>query len=312
MSEKYGFDAVFISERHPLASPNEYGFPPIPALAGIISATNKVLVGTNILVLPFYQPVLLAENLAMLDVMSKGRMILGAAIGYREEELRAYAVPKKERAPRFEEIMEILKGLWTQTPFNFKGKFYELSNIYLNLKPIQKPRPPIWIGAELEPAIRRAALMGDAVLIADTCSIPLLKRKYLRIYYDTLDSIGRDTSKIERPLMRESFVANDRNAAYRIGGTSILQNYRDHWKWGAPQLREEFPNNTFTLADLIPDRLVIGTPQDCIEQIEKHIKELSLTFFLFRLQRPGMKHEDVLSAIKLLGEKVLPYFKDRN
>ena len=114
-------------------------------LAGFATRTTRMLLGTDILVAPFYHPVRLAEDAAMLDMMSGGRLIVGSAIGYKPDEFALYGAELEKRGARFEEQLAIMKALWTQDWVSHKGRYYQIEGT-LEPKPVAKPHPPIWIG----------------------------------------------------------------------------------------------------------------------------------------------------------------------
>src|SRR5262245_10595730 len=137
--EELGFDSVWMEEHHSVV--DHYWPSPITVLGGFATRTSTVTLGTDILVAPFYHPVRLAEDVALLDVMSRGRVVLGAAIGYKPDEFALYGASLAKRGARFEEQLAIVKGLWTQDAFSFTGKHYQVDG-RLQPKPITKPHPP--------------------------------------------------------------------------------------------------------------------------------------------------------------------------
>src|SRR3989442_3405740 len=142
-AEELGFDSVWMEEHHSVT--NHYWPSPLVVLAGFATRTSRLTLGTDILVAAFHNPVRLAEDAAVLDVMSGGRFTLGIAIGYKPDEFALYGVELEKRGARFEEQLAIVKGLWTQETFSFRGTYYRVEGT-LEPKPITKPRPPIWIG----------------------------------------------------------------------------------------------------------------------------------------------------------------------
>lgn len=304
-AEKSGFDSVFVSEHHPNASG---WIPPLMLLAALARETNKVLLGTNIVLLPLYHPVHVYEDVTSLDIFSNGRIILGVAIGFFPEDFESFGISLRERVGRFEEGLDIVRRLGKDDVVTYEGKYFRCNHISRVMKPVGKL--PIWIGAEVAPAIKRAARLGDAWIPADTSSIRLLKKDF-ELYKQALKEAGKDFETLEKPLMRESFVANDAETAQKKAGPIKLEKYRWYWEGGAPQLRAEFANSNFTFDELKKDRFVVGDPDDCIEAIEKHVNELKVNHLIFRIQNLGMPHRDVVESIKLFGEKVIPYFRER-
>ena len=132
----------------------------VPAIA---AATSKIKIGFNSLLLPVLPPYEWAKYLATLDVMSDGRVIFGAAMGWWEEDFAAFGVERKYRGRMFDEQLEAITRLWTEDRTTFEGQFYQLKDMSLEPKPVQKPYPPIWIGGGVK-SIHRAARYGECIL----------------------------------------------------------------------------------------------------------------------------------------------------
>ena len=137
-AEELGFDSVWMEEHHSVT--NHYWPSPLTVLAGFATRTSRMMLGTDIIVAAFHHPVRLAEDVAMLDVMSGGRATLGIAIGYKPDEFALYGVDLEKRGARFEEQLAIIKGLWTQERVSFKGAYYTVEG-RLEPKPVTRPHP---------------------------------------------------------------------------------------------------------------------------------------------------------------------------
>jgi probable F420-dependent oxidoreductase len=136
---------------------------PIPLAAWILSATRRIRVAISVLVVPYRNPVVTAKQLATIDVLSGGRLIVGVGVGWWPEEFEALASPPfAERGAVTDEYLRLMKTLWTEDDPRFEGKYYRVGDITLFPKPVQKPHPPIWVGGHTEPALRRTATLGDA------------------------------------------------------------------------------------------------------------------------------------------------------
>ena len=145
----------------PFQRDNTY-FEPLAALNFLAGCTTQVKLGTHVLILPYRNPVLTAKILATLDVLSGGRLILGAGVGWMEEEFLAMGLDTyAQRGEVTNEYIQIFKELWTSEQPEFHGKHYDISEVGFLPKPVQKPHPPIWVGGHTNPAIRRAATLGD-------------------------------------------------------------------------------------------------------------------------------------------------------
>lgn len=135
---------------------------PVSTLLFAAAVTSRVGLGTSVLVVPQRQPVLLAKQLATLDVLSGGRLIFGAGTGWMKEEFEALNVPFEAHGPRLDDYLEVIRRCWTDDHPTFEGRFYDLPDVGFYPKPLQKPHPPVWVGGWAEGALRRVARFGDA------------------------------------------------------------------------------------------------------------------------------------------------------
>jgi probable F420-dependent oxidoreductase len=142
-------------------SPGMQWLDPIVTLAAVAAATERVALGTSVLVLPYRDPVTLAAELAALDVLSAGRLILGVGAGWMREEFEAIGVPPGERGARTDEHLQVLKTLWTEDPAGFRGRFTSFDNVVLATTPRTEGGPPIWVGGNTDAALRRALRFAD-------------------------------------------------------------------------------------------------------------------------------------------------------
>src|SRR3989454_9595970 len=152
-AEAAGFDSVWLGEPH-----NSRTLYPTPliGLAAIAARTRKVRLGTAVLLLSLYHPLTVAEEAAMVDRISAGRLILGVGAGYAPEEFAAFGYSIKERGSRLEESALLLQRLWTEENVTHHGRHFHLDNVTIAPRPLQHPRPPMWFGAWAETAIHRA------------------------------------------------------------------------------------------------------------------------------------------------------------
>ena len=153
-AEEVGFDSLWVID-HLFDAPPSYRviyMEPLTSLALVVGVTRHIRLGTGILVLPLRDPVLTAKSLANLDVTSEGRLIFGAGVGWDVREFQACQVPKASRGRRMDEMLDIIKGLWTQESFSYQGRYFRLSDVTLIPKPVQRPRPPIWVAGGLVPS----------------------------------------------------------------------------------------------------------------------------------------------------------------
>ena len=158
LAEEVGFESVLVPEHHLM--PDGYLPQPLIMLAAIATRTNRIRLGTGIMHLPERDPIHVAEEIAVLDNLSNGRVSLGVGLNLVAADFRLFGVPMKGAARRFEEQLQILRDVWTQTAYSHSGEFYQYEDITVTPRVLQKPHPPLWIGAMAEPSLKRAGRMG--------------------------------------------------------------------------------------------------------------------------------------------------------
>ena len=191
LARDLGFDSISASQ-HYLAAPFQY-FQPIPLLARIAAESGEMTLFTNILLLPLYNPVDLAEQLATLDIICDGRLVCSVGLGYRDVEYTVFGVERASRISRFEEALTLVKRLWTEDEVSCDGQHFRIDHARMTLKPVQRPRPPVWIAASSTAGIKRAARLGDAWTIAGHATLATLKQQ-VQFYRDTLPPPGEAIS----------------------------------------------------------------------------------------------------------------------
>ncbi len=162
-SESHGFDDVWLSEHHFI----EDGYLPsiLPVAAAIAARTKRIRIASGVLLMPFHNPVRLAEDIAVVDVISGGRFEFGVGVGFKLEEFDSFGVSFKERGSRTNESLDIIRRLLSGETVTYKSDFFNFKNIKVAPEPIQKPHPPIWLGGFTPAALRRAARYGDGFTV---------------------------------------------------------------------------------------------------------------------------------------------------
>lgn len=165
-------------------------------LALLVPVTKTVRLGTSVTIVPYRHPLEMARVVATIDVVSGGRVIFGAGIGWMEEEFRLLGVPFSERAGRTREYVALMKEVWTKETPRFNGKFVRIDyDLYVAPKPLQKPHPPIWVGGESTPALKRVVEFGDGWHIGPV-SLEEIKPRFAELR-TLMDRAGRDYTKLE-------------------------------------------------------------------------------------------------------------------
>lgn len=303
--EELGFDSVWLEEHHGIR--DHYWPSPLLALAGMATRTSRILLGTDIVVLPFYHPVRAAEDAALLDVMSNGRAIFGAAIGYRPPEFELYGVSLDDRGARYVEMLKIIRALWTQDSVDFSGRFY-------TIKGTIEPKParpiPIWLGGWGDLSLKRAAQLGDAWVPGPTANLEKLLAAQIE-YRAALVAAGKDPASVPTPLTREVVIAETREQAWDLAEKYVMVNYRDEYGggWKHPLIGSQDQTPVNQLTALTRDRFVIGNPDDCVQAIRRFAETFGVDHLICRLYFPGMPHEHIMRELGLLSREVFPAFR---
>ena len=276
-----------------------------PFLSRIMAEAPNLRLNFGLVLLSLHKPLDIAEQIATVDVMSGGRVIFGVALGYRDVEYLAFGTTQKERVKRFEENLEAIKRLWTEDAVDMAGSHFTLEGASVGTKPLQKPHPPIWIGANADPAIRRAARLGDCWYVNPHNRIDTIVRQ-VEVYKRALDECGKPFPR-EFPARREVFVASSRAEAIRLCAPFLAAKYRAYDQWGQGKAMPEGDNDLgVAFDDLIRDRFLLGSPDEVAQQMRALHRATGINHLIMSVQWPGMPQSMVLDELHLLAEEVFP------
>lgn len=287
-AERLGLDSLWVSDHLMYTEPNLGVLEALTTLTAVAMKTERVKVGTKVLCTPFRHPALLAKMASTLDMISKGRLILGVGAGWHEKEFKAFNIPFDKRVSRMREAIEVLKTLWINPLTTYKGIFYHLVGAESWPKPLQKPHPPIWIGATGPRMLEIVAELGDGWVTTNQ-SPEQYGHKWETIR-DHARKLGRDASAIEPACYTYSTIATDAEEARRTAEELIL-----------PERRRALSDPSLCIDD-IEQFGIIGGPDEWIKRIEEYVEA-------------GARHVIVkivpfnLDSLRLYGKKVIPYFR---
>lgn len=217
----------------------------------------------------------------------------------------AFGVPLSQRVSRLEEGIEIIRGCWTQERFSYNGRRFQLRDLAVYPKPVQHPHPPIWVGAMADDSIRRAAHYGDAWLTGMTQPLQNILR-HTQIYQAYVDELQRPAHVI---LMRDAWVAETRQRAEEEYGPEVIAAYKYYWQSHSVSFRENRSEAELTLENMASDRLILGSPEEVVGQLQRWIDSTHAEMVIFRLRQAhsgGPPHDNILRAIRLFGDRVPP------
>lgn len=294
LADQLGFDHVWFTEHHFCADGYLPAFQP---LAGAIAArTSRLRISTDIALVPLYHPIRLAEELAVLDQISGGRMELGIGMGYVPEEFRAFGVPIRNRVSMTEEGIQILRLAWGDGPFSFTGKRYELTDVDVHPKPVQPGGPPLWVAAMSEAGARRAARFATNLL-------PQGKRtEVLDPWRDAVRAAGRDPDDHRVGIIRTVYVTDDRERdwpmiraaeRYRMSiYTRFMAETPDTYAWGD--------------AGAIPQSVIVGTADEVTAELQAFVDTYGITDIASSGLPPGIDPDYMAANLERLARDVIP------
>ena len=306
LARAVGFDSIWASQ-HYLSDPFTY-FQPIPTLARLAPEAAGMRLGTGVLLLPLHHPVEIAEQLATLDLICGGRFVFGAGLGYRDVENQAMGLEPRTRVGRLEEGLEVIERLWSGEPVSYVGRHFTLKDVRISMPTLQRPRPPIWLAANGDAGVRRAARLGDAWLMNPHATLGTLVRQQA-LFRETRIALGRPPAG-EIPLVKECYVAPQASAALAEARPYLEPKYVAYARWEQDKALPAGETFALDFAALARDRFIVGDPRGVAEEIARYRERLGVTTMIVRLQWPGLPQEAVLRSIRLLGESVLPRIGD--
>lgn len=295
----FGFFSV---GTHWVIHPFQY-FSIFPWLSRLAAAAPSLTVVSSVVLIPLGHPVDLASRVAAIDVISGGRFRFGCGLGYRALEFDMFDRSRRHRASLFEESLELMIRLWSGERVTHHGRFFTLDDVALSTLPIQRPRPPIWIATNSEPATRRAARMGDAPFWSPFFDLPTLMEH--RVIFEAERSQAGLPPPTEIPIAREYSVGRTHRQAVVDGAAGMAKKwevYAEHGLQGS--LSEDDKKLLDDFDTMAGGTFIIGDPAECADQIELYASELGITHMKLRLQYPGMPHSKVMERIRLTGEVI--------
>ncbi len=275
---------------------------PVPLLARLAAEVEPhIRLVTQIMIAPLYHPVLLAEEIATLDVVTEGRLVFGVGLGYRPEEFGYLDVPFRERAARLEESLQLMKRLWTEDEVDFQGRFWALEGVKPHLAPVQKPHPPIWIGAHSLAGARRAGRFADGYACPPETPFDEIIERYAAVK-EGFEARGKAFGP--QPLRRNVLVADTMEQAVTEYARVAQGRYITYAQRGLDVMAGTDLQQDFAAA--VAGHAVIGTPDDVTKQLTDLVTTLPVDPLLVRPQWPTMDADETIAAIKRLGTQVVP------
>jgi alkanesulfonate monooxygenase SsuD/methylene tetrahydromethanopterin reductase-like flavin-dependent oxidoreductase (luciferase family) len=303
-AEALGFDSVFLVEHH--FTGMDQVSASINLLTYLAAKTSRIRLGTAVVVLPWHNPVLLAEQAATLDLLSGGRFDFGIGRGYRDYEFSGFCIPMEEAEERYQECVAILKkALGTRTRFDHHGKRWHFDNIVVEPSCIQEPHPPMWVGARSESSIREAAA-SDFKLLLDQTSSPKEIGERIACYRAAVEARGQAFDPYSVAVTRAFHLATtpeEREAAHKARASFILGIQQAvERKPGVPR-GVAIPRTYESVRAGTEEHALIGPPEEIVARIQQH-RDLGVEYILM------MDVNWSLPALRTFAREIMPAFRD--
>jgi probable F420-dependent oxidoreductase len=303
--EALGYDSVWVTEHHL----TDDGYLPscLPAAAAIAAVTTRVKIGTCVLLLPLHHPLRVAEDAAVVDILSNGRFIFGPGLGYKLDEFEAYGINRAHRPSLMDESMEIIIRAWTEDRFDYNGRRFRLKDVRLTPKPVQQPRPPIWMAARAEAPIRRAARFADGIIAVGSPDL-------IRVYRQAVSDAGKDPAMATVAVLRSVVISDDPERTW--------SEVREHVRWRGLNYGRwygeagDLPQDVQRLAQLDAGAVDPGGARDALikdpDTVAREIADLErmgVDCVIFFATLPGYPPLKMLPTWEAFARRVLPRFR---
>ncbi len=312
-AETLGFHAAWLAELH---LHRRFSILSAPLLAASAAAqrTHRIRLGIAVNILPLHHPVRLAEEGAVLDVLSHGRLDFGVGRGHPFPGVyESFQIQPGESRARFAEALDILIGAWTSEPFTYHGRFFQIPEIDVVPKPVQRPHPPIFVAAGSPETYAATGQRGLSILVPGHVQPMAALHDNLAMYRQAGREAGHH-DRLRATLLLPVYVAARQRQAEEEPEASVMYYYRVLGELLAGQFPESYQRygesrsrlGTLTYDDIRGQRAIFGEPSYCIERIHQIRETLDVQQLMAWMNIGGMAHDKVLRSMRLFAEHVLP------
>jgi alkanesulfonate monooxygenase SsuD/methylene tetrahydromethanopterin reductase-like flavin-dependent oxidoreductase (luciferase family) len=301
LADEWGLDLVWFSEHHFV----EDGYLPnfVPVAAAAAAATSRIRLSTDIALAPFAHPLRLAEDMAILDQISGGRMELGLGLGYAPHEFAAFGIPRSHRVSYTEECLQILRLAWTGERFSFAGKRHRVDDVRVTPSPVQDGGPPLWLATTSEASVERAVRF-------DTHVLPQGPRQIvLDSWREQTRAAGRDPSQYRVGIIRSCLVTDDPERDWPPVREAERYRMRVYGRFFAEAGMGG--QDAFKDEDRVPQRIVVGDVAHCVDELSRFILEFGLTDVVTWGAAPGMEPAAMTPFVERFAREVVPQVRER-
>ncbi len=317
-AEELGFDRIWLAEHHF----SRYGIlgSPLVFAAAIAQATKRIRIGTAVLVLPFYHPLRLAEECALVDVLSGGRLDIGYGRGYQPKEFAGFGANPAESREVTEETIAIMKLAWTRERFSFKGKHFDINDVEVHPRPLQQPHPPLFMAASSPESFEKAGREGLRILTAPSFTPLNRVTELFEIYVAALAQAGHSSEEFERPILLQTYIGENEQDAlatpepYAMWYQRMLGKLVPGADGKLPAGYESWSKISENIARVTYDEVrehgaVFETSEAAIVKLRRIQDAAGITEFIAWFNFGGIRHEQVLGSMERFAKNVIPAVK---
>ena len=311
-ADKLGFASIWCAEHH--FSTYGYLSRPLQYATHLASVTDRIRVGSAVVVLPLHHPLIVAEEIGTADILSGGRLDVGFGRGYQPYEFERLGLSLDESRERFEESVDIILKAFEGEPFSYQGAHYSFEETSIFPLPIQQPHPPIWVVGQSMESIAASVKRGFNI-VSGGFGVPLDRLRAFRQGYDAMDIDAATKSKIRISTQRPVYVTNDESelpeivaqARWNMRVTLSLRQGLQRVEQGRA-IAVPFATEP-TDQELIDNYFVIGTPKQCIEKLAAIRDAMRIDHFNASCWFGDLAHDKVLRSMELFAKEVMPAFQ---
>lgn len=319
-AEELGFDSVWLPEHH-FATPGLLGNP-LTLAAAIGQRTRRIKIGIAAIVLPFQHPLRTAEDAALVDVLSNGRLLLGVGRGWQVPEFQAFQIDQTKSRAMFVEALEVIMRAWTEDGFSHNGQFWRFKDVTIFPKPVQQPHPPIYWTVVTPGSYELAGRMGYPIIRSLNFVSLNTVEEGTRLYEAQLKQADKKLADFDLPLTIKVYVAPTDKEAERDAAPNAKWFYRalSNFLPGAPGRPrpeagyEQYPDNPAKVAALAADNLwewgaCYGSPERVIESMRAYSDRTFTNHWLAWMRIGELEHRKVMRSMELFAKRVMPELK---
>ena len=310
LADRLGFDAIWLAEHHF----SSYGYSSAPLLAAIAIAqrTRNVRIGTAVLVLPLHHPLRLAEEIAVADVLTEGRLDVGIGRGYQPYEFERFGLRLEDSRQRYAETLDIILAALSRQTFSYHGRYYDIPPTTILPRPVQTPHPPVWTVAQSPESVQFTVERGYSCLLGG----PLPSLRQFRSVYDEAMAAGSGSKPPYLGIHKHTYVADsDADARAHLDHAYWHLRAAGHLRAGTQRVEdgrtlvEPLPNEPDP-EQLRRDYVLFGTPEQVSDQLRQYQDVVGMNYVSCVFSLGTIPQERVLRSMELFATRVMPEFRD--